>query len=242
MQQNPDPVIAPETEGDVPIQTGYLYILSNPLLAGKCVKVGSCLTEEELFSPQLLKCDLPTPFELCAVLQVSNIWAVEKVFLQRLDNKYEVSQTESSTFVTLPPTIMIEELHHLANYLAEGEIVGFGEEHKTPAQPAAAPPATASQPTSARKPHFRFSMIGLGAGDTIIFDPAGIEVKIISDSKVMYRNQSYRLSNFCQQYMPPMQRNDSDSYQGSKYFSYQGKTLQQLREEADASREGSTNE
>ena len=83
-----------------------------------------------------------------------------------------------------------------------------------------------------RRPPFKFSMIGLKPGDTIIFAPNGEEVRVNSENTVDYDGQILTLSRFCKIYMPD---NDSENkeYQGPAHFTYNGKTLDEIRKERE---------
>ena len=81
--------------------------------------------------------------------------------------------------------------------------------------------------------NFRFSMIGLSVGTKIHFDPADIEVEIASNRTVQYQGEEYTLSSFTKYFMPKDLRNESGSYRGSLFFSYNGKTLQEMRDERE---------
>jgi hypothetical protein len=88
---------------------------------------------------------------------------------------------------------------------------------------------------AAKKPRrapFKFSMIGLKPGDTIIFVPNGEEVRVNSENTVDYDGQILTLSRFCKIYMPD---NDSENkeYQGPAHFTYNGKTLDEIRKEKE---------
>ena len=82
-------------------------------------------------------------------------------------------------------------------------------------------------------------MIGLSKGDTVVFDPLGIEVPISGPNSVEYEGKAWTLSAFVAKYIP--KRNAAGTYQGPKYFSYQGRTLVDLRAEIDKQREDEEN-
>ena len=94
----------------------------------------------------------------------------------------------------------------------------------------------ASEDTNAakkpRRAPFKFSMIGLNPGDKIIFAPNGEEVRVNSENTVDYDGQILTLSRFCKIYMPD---NDSENkeYQGPAHFTYNGKTLDEIRKEKE---------
>ena len=83
-----------------------------------------------------------------------------------------------------------------------------------------------------RRPPFKFSMIGLKPGDTIIFAPNGEEVKVNSENTVDYDGQILTLSRFCKIYMPD-EDSENKEYQGPAHFTYNGKTLDEIRKEKE---------
>jgi len=88
---------------------------------------------------------------------------------------------------------------------------------------------------AAKKPRrapFKFSMIGLKPGDTIIFAPNGEEVRVNSENTVDYDGQILTLSRFCKIYMPD-EDSENKEYQGPAHFTYNGKTLDEIRKEKE---------
>ena len=79
------------------------------------------------------------------------------------------------------------------------------------------------------RPNFRFSMVGIRPGEWITFTPTGLRVKVVTDNKVEYDGQLYKLSPFVVKFLPDDQRNRKNAYQGPKYFTYQGQRLDDLR-------------
>lgn len=82
-----------------------------------------------------------------------------------------------------------------------------------------------------RAQNFKFSMAGIKIGETVIFDPTQIEVKVASNDTIEYRGKIYRLSNFVRNFLPDNMRTPSDKYRGPNYFSYKGNTLTSLRKD-----------
>ena len=76
-------------------------------------------------------------------------------------------------------------------------------------------------------------MVGIKIGEWVTFDPTGIKVRVASDNTVEYDNRLYKLSPFVGTFLPDDRRNLSNAYQGSKYFSYNGKVLEDLRREKE---------
>ena len=83
-----------------------------------------------------------------------------------------------------------------------------------------------------RKP-FDFDMVGLNVGDVVVFDALKLPVKVAGKNKVEYEGRLWSLSAFCGTYLPEKMQNHSGAYQGPKYFSYNGKTLWEIRLERE---------
>lgn len=77
-------------------------------------------------------------------------------------------------------------------------------------------------------------MCGIKIGEIITFNPTEIEVKVASDDSVEYEGRIYKLSPLVGTFMPEEQRNVSGAYQGAKYFSYNGKVLDEIRKERES--------
>ena len=68
---------------------------------------------------------------------------------------------------------------------------------------------------------------------TLTFIPTGLNVKVASDDSIEYGGRIYKLSPFVGTFMPEERRNSSGAYQGAKYFSYNGRILDDLRTEME---------
>ncbi len=77
-------------------------------------------------------------------------------------------------------------------------------------------------------------MVGIKIGEKITFIPTGTAVTVVSDDTVEYDGRIYKLSPFVGTFMPVDKRNTSNAYQGAKFFSYNGKILDDLRKEAES--------
>lgn len=85
-----------------------------------------------------------------------------------------------------------------------------------------------------RAKNFNFSMARIEIGETIVFDPTQIRVKVVSDDSIEYNGKIYSLSSFVQNYIPEHMRHPRDTYRGPNYFSYNGETLTNLRNKYDS--------
>lgn len=75
-------------------------------------------------------------------------------------------------------------------------------------------------------------MIGLKAGDEVVFDPTKLTVKIANDDEVEYQGVKYSTSTFVRDFMPKEMRIPSGAYQGPMFFTYKGRKLDDWRREA----------
>ena len=75
-------------------------------------------------------------------------------------------------------------------------------------------------------------MIGLKAGDEVVFDATKLTVKIANDDEVEYQGVKYSTSNFVRTFMPEDMKISSNAYQGPMYFTYKDKNLDYWRREA----------
>ena len=80
---------------------------------------------------------------------------------------------------------------------------------------------------------FSFAEVGMSNGTKLVFVPTGVEVTVVGDKKIEYKGAQYSLSGFCKDFMP--HKNASGAYQGSKYFSYKGKSLLEIRNDSNPS-------
>jgi hypothetical protein len=76
-------------------------------------------------------------------------------------------------------------------------------------------------------------MVGLKDGNIITFAPLGIQVKVNGKNKIEYEGRLWSLSAFTGTYLPIEKQNNSGAYQGPKYFTYNNKTLWDLRLELE---------
>ena len=80
-------------------------------------------------------------------------------------------------------------------------------------------------------PSFREDWVKIG--EQVTFEPTGIIVKDTSDVCIEFKGRIYKLSPFVGTFMPEDHRNTSGAYQGAKYFSYNGKVLDEIRKEKE---------
>ena len=87
------------------------------------------------------------------------------------------------------------------------------------------------EPSQKRRPKFRFSMIGLCEGDEVCFlENASKTATVYDDTRVMYEGEVYSLSRLAAILLD----RDYANVAGPQYFTYEGQTLSELRDEVEA--------
>ena len=89
-----------------------------------------------------------------------------------------------------------------------------------------------TQNNTERAKAFSFAEVEIPVGAKLVFIPTGAEVIVVDDKKIEYKNTEYSLSGFCKVFMP--HKIPSGAYQGPKFFSYNGKSLLDIRKEHEA--------
>ncbi len=214
-------------------EPGYVYILTNPSFREDWVKIGKSSRPVDVRSKELDNTAVPLPFEIYATMQTEKYSEAEKAIHKQIDRLTDRRIRQNREFFNLEPALALEIMLDLAQ-LSDNAIVYKYEDGK-PRQlyPILEPANEESKEKKAQRPPFDFNMIGLSIGDVIIFDALQLTVKVAGKNKIEYDGRLWSLSAFCGTYLPEEMRNKSEAYQGPKYFSYEGKTLWEIRLEKE---------
>lgn len=184
-------------------------------------------------SKELDNTAVPLPFKIYATIQTVKYHEVERHVHKVIDRLTDLRIRQNREFFNVAPEVALEILREIAK-LIDDAVVSVYKDNKPVADlqiGQAIPASIKSKPPRAK--HFRFSMIDIKVGETLTFDPTGIEVTVASDNTIEYEGRIYKLSPFVGTFMPPDQQVPSGHYQGPLYFSYKGKTLTELRRMAE---------
>ena len=209
---------------------GYVYILTNPSFKDDWVKIGKSSRPVDVRSKELDNTAVPLPFEIYATMQTEKFAEVEKLVHKMIDRLTDLRIRQNREFFNIAPSDALDILKDIAptipdavvyEYIAgkpvqcypKQEVVNVKVERKT------------------QKAPFKFSMIGLKVGDVVTFIPTKLQVKVATDNKIEHEGRLWSLSAFTGTFLPADQQNNSGAYQGPKYFSYEGKSLAELRNE-----------
>lgn len=206
-------------------EAGYVYILTNPSFKEDWVKIGKSSRPVDIRSKELDNTAVPLPFEIYATLKTSKYEEVEKLIHKTIDRLTDLRIRQNREFFNVPPAKALDILRDISTTFDDAEIdeVYLGDARFKRAAP------EESTENGKKRARFKFNMVHIPIGATLVFVPTGIEVKVADDDHIEYEGRLYKLSPFVGTFMPEERRNASGAYQGAKYFSYKGEILSDLR-------------
>lgn len=226
---------ATKTIGTKIIEPGYVYILTNPSFREDWVKIGKSSRPVDIRSKELDNTAVPLPFEIFATMQTVKFNEVEKLVHKTIDRLTDLRIRQNREFFNVPPQVALDIFNDIAQTIDDAVVTEY-RDNKPIIKEEPNPEPTPNK-REVKRARFKFSMVGIKIGDYIIFDPTGVSVKVASDDSVEYQDRIYKLSPFVGTFMPEERRNTSGAYQGSKYFSFNGKVLDDMRKELETTSE-----
>jgi hypothetical protein len=210
-------------------EQGYVYILTNPSFKEDWIKIGKSSRPVDVRSKELDNTAVPLPFEIFATLKTCKYNEVEKLVHKTIDRLTDLRIRQNREFFNVAPEMALEIFRDIAMTIDDAEIMLYKEN-----KPTNEPSDSATVQEKTKRPRFKFSIIDVKIGETITFAPTGIKVKVASDNSVEYDGRIYKLSPFVGTFIPDEQRTPSNAYQGAKYFTYNGKILDDIRKEKES--------
>lgn len=216
---------------------GYVYILTNPSFREDWVKIGKSSRPVDVRSKELDNTAVPLPFEVYATLYTSKYSKVEKQIHKQIDRLTDLRIRQNREFFNIAPTVALDIMRDMADLLDDAELAIYVDGKPVISQNKEQDNAIKIEEAEKKKrtarPAFKFHMVGINIGDTVIFDELNIPLKVATDDKVEYDGRLYSLSAFTGTFLPVEKQNTSGAYQGPKYFSFNGKVLADLRNEIE---------
>ena len=207
---------------------GYVYILTNPSFKEDWVKIGKSSRPVDVRSKELDNTAVPLPFEIFATMKTCKYNEVEKLVHKTIDRLTDLRIRQNREFFNVAPQVALDIFKDIASAIDDAEIVLYENNipvvHKEDEK---------KEKREMKRGRFKFSMVNIPIGSMLTFIPTGIEVKVASDDQIEYEGRIYKLSPFVGTFMPEDKRNASGAYQGSKYFSFKGKVLEEMRMEME---------
>lgn len=210
------------------MQSGYVYILTNDSFREDWVKIGKSSRPVDVRSKELDNTAVPLPFSIYATMQTSRYNEVEKLVHKTIDRLTDLRIRQNREFFNVSPSVALDIFRDIASTLDDAKITVYRNNVPIDEDQIKEVAKQGNDPQCRRKP-FRFSMVNIPVGESVIFVPTGLEVKVADDKKIEYQGRLYTLSAFVGTFLPDELRTPSDQYQGPKYFTYKGETLSELR-------------
>lgn len=221
---------------------GYVYILTNPSFREDWVKIGKSSRPVNVRSKELDNTAVPLPFEIYATLKTAKYDKVEKQIHKQIDRLTDLRIRQNREFFNIAPSVALDIMRDIADLLEDSELSvyvdGVPVVSQSKEDDKRIHAAQSEKKRKMQKPPFKFHMIGLEVGDTVVFDALNLSVEVASDDKIAYEGRLWSLSAFTAEFLPADMQNTSKAYQGPKFFSYDGKTLNQWRKEKEAKDNG----
>lgn len=213
---------------------GYVYILTNLSFREDWVKIGKSARPVDVRSKELDNTAVPLPFEIFATLESKKYHEVEKLVHKTIDRLTDLRIRQNREFFNVAPQVALDIFRDIASAIDDAVVTEYRDNKPVKNENTESEPENQPEPPVVpRRGRFKFSMIGVKIGEFVTFIPTVTKVKVASDDSVEYNGRIYKLSPFVGTFMPKENRNTSGAYQGSKYFSYQGKILDDMRREME---------
>ena len=207
---------------------GYVCILTNPSFKEDWVKIGKSSRPVDVRSKELDNTAVPMPFEIFATMKTCKYNEVEKLVHKTIDRPTDLRIRQNREFFNVDPQVALDIFRDIASTIDDAEVVLYEDN-----QPIVEKDVEKKEKHEIKRGRFKFSMVNIPIGSTLTFIPTGIKVKVASDDQIEYEGRIYKLSPFVGTFMPADRRNTSGAYQGSKYFSFNGKVLEEIRMEME---------
>lgn len=216
-------------------EKGFVYILTNESFREDWVKIGRSSRPVDVRSKELDNTAVPLPFKVYATIQTTKYTNVERIVHKQIDRLTDLRIRQNREFFNVEPTQALDILLDLATAIDDAVVMQYVDDKPVQLYPSInneKPQAVKTEKHVSRKP-FEFAMVGLKDGDMITFAPLNIQVKVNGKNKVEFEGRLWSLSAFTGTYLPIEKQNNSGAYQGPKYFTYNNKTLWDLRLELE---------
>lgn len=213
-------------------EQGYVYILTNPSFREDWVKIGKSGRPVDIRSKELDNTAVPLPFEIFATMQTVKFNEVEKLVHKTIDRLTDLRIRQNREFFNVPPQVALDIFNDIAQTIDDAIVTEY-RDNKPIVNDAPEKEDPINHKRVVKRGRFKFSMVGIKIGDYILFDPTGISVRVASDDSIEYQDRIYKLSPFVGTFMPEEKRNTSGAYQGAKYFSFNGKVLDDMRKDLE---------
>lgn len=167
---------------------GYVYILTNPSFREDWVKIGKSSRPVDVRSKELDNTAVPLPFEIYATLYTSKYDKVEKQIHKQIDRLTDLRIRQNREFFNIAPAMALDIMRDIADLLDDAELAiyvdGKPVVSKSKEEDKAIKTTEAENKRKKALPSFKFHMVGLNVGDTVVFDELNLPVKVPLTTKL----------------------------------------------------------
>lgn len=107
---------------------------------------------------------------------------MEALVHKTIDRLTDLRIRQNREFFNVPPAVALDILRDIAQTLDDAKLAIHNKSSSIAGNQSKENSIQVNYSQCRRKP-FRFSMINLGVGETVIFTPTGLEVKVADDKK-----------------------------------------------------------
>lgn len=222
------------------MNTGYVYILTNPSFREDWVKIGKSSRPVDVRSKELDNTAVPLPFEIFATMKTAKYNEVEKLVHKTIDRLTDLRIRQNREFFNVSPHVALDIFKDIASTIDDAIVTEYIDNKPVVTEDKRQEDAPEVK-HKAKRGRFKFSMVGISIGEIVTFEPTGLKVKVSSDDSIEYEGRIYKLSPFVGTFIPEDRRTASGAYQGAKFFSYKGRIVDELRTEREKSKEPKDN-
>lgn len=146
---------------------------------------------------------------------------MEKLVHKTIDRLTNLCIRAKRAFFNVAPQVALDIFNDIAGTIDDTIVTRYRDNKPIAEESATQPPPNvpesgnaptypaAKQGTRFKCAPFRFSMVGIPIGETITFEPTGIQVKVATDNTMEYQGRLYKLSPFVGAFMPEDKHNTS---------------------------------
>lgn len=192
------------------------------------MKIGKSSRPVDIRSKELDNTAVPLPFEIFATMKTVKYNEVEKLVHKTIDRLTDLRIRQNREFFNVAPQVALDIFHDIAMTVDDAVVILYKDN-----RPVVENESKEVHKREVKRSRFKFSMCGIKIGESVTFNPTGTVVKVATDDSIEFEGRIYKLSPFVGTYMPEELRNTSGAYQGAKYFSYNGKILDDIRKEKE---------
>ena len=182
------------------------------------MKIGKSSRPVDVRSKELDNTAVPLPFEIYATLKTDRYSMVEKMIHKQIDRLTDLRIRQNREFFNIAPSVALDIMRDMAEMLGgDTELAiyvdGKPVVSKSKDEDHSINEAKEKKKREKQKASFKFHMIGLNVGDTIVFDALKLPVKVATDNKIEYDGRLWSLSAFTAEFLPAEMQNTSAAYQ-----------------------------